>query len=189
MEKPKQGIKQLPFEWDVTPFEQHVKNITDDEWDKWSYRQLTFKGQHQHTRTIRVQWIPLELGFYDSSKTETFEPYYTNFNSYLSSLYKFLEEYYDGILYKIIIAELKPHSVISPHVDAGFSLVVPHRVHVPVITNTDVIFGCGETVLNMITGNVYEINNQLQHFVKNSSDESRIHLIIDVIGKKDIGNQ
>jgi hypothetical protein len=189
MNKPEQGIKQLPFTWDVTPFQQHVKTITENEWDSWSYRQKTFKRPHQHTRSIRVQWLPLDLKFYDNSKTEIFEPYYTNFNLYLSGLYKFLEEYYNGVIYKIIITELKPHSVILPHEDSGFSLIVPHRVHIPVITNTDVIFGCGETILNMVPGNIYEINNQLQHFVENNSSETRVHLIVDVIEKKDIGSQ
>lgn len=186
MNKPKQGILQLPFVWDVTPFAEYVNNITDEVWDSWTYRQTAFKGQHQDTRAIRIQWLPLDLEFYDNSKTEIFEPLYTSFNFYLSNLYKFLEEYYDGIIYKIILTELKPYTCIPSHSDIGFSLIVPHRVHIPIITNNNVIFGCGETVLNMVLGNTYEINNQAEHFVENRSCESRVHLIIDVIEKKDM---
>ena len=189
MNKPKQGIAQLPLVWDAAPFAEYVSNFTDEVWDSWAYRQTAFKGAHQHTRAIRVQWLPLDLKFYDNSKTEIFEPLYTSFNLYLNSVYKFLEEYYDGIIYKIILTELKPYTSIAPHADSGFSLTVPHRVHLPIITNTNVIFGCGETILNMVPGNIYEINNQDLHFVENRSGEFRVHLIVDVIEKKDIGIQ
>jgi len=184
MEKPSQGIRQLPHVWDTNCFTQYVKAITEEEWNIWSFRQSKFKT-HQHTRTIKVQWIPLSVEFFDESKIEKNEPYYSQFKLYLNTVFNFLEDYYEGKIYKVIITELKPRAVIPPHSDKNFSLEVPHRIHIPVITNKDVIFSCGDMVLNMVPGHLYEINNQCKHSVENNSDECRVHVIVDVIENKD----
>lgn len=56
-----------------------------------------------------------------------------------------------------------------------------HRIHVPLLTNPDVIFLVGGKQVTMDVGNGYEINNQLVHRVHNGGDEDRIHFIFDYV--------
>ena len=54
-----------------------------------------------------------------------------------------------------------------------------HRIHVPIITNDEVVFSVGGEELNMREGEMWEINNATLHAVENRSEQDRIHLIVD----------
>ena len=73
------------------------------------------------------------------------------------------------------------NSTIPPHVDGG---TVGHRHHIPVITNTGVIFTVGGEEKHMKQGEIWEINNQLPHAVVNHGNKDRVHLIADWITKE-----
>jgi tetratricopeptide (TPR) repeat protein len=79
----------------------------------------------------------------------------------------------------MILAKLVAGGTIPKHTDAGFSLLNCHRVHLPIITNDDVIFSVGGEDINMQVGELWEINNGTEHAVENRSAEDRIHLIVD----------
>ena len=68
---------------------------------------------------------------------------------------------------------------INPHTDAGPLLEKLIRVHVPIITNDDVIFNIDGNKKNMKAGEVWVINNLKTHSVANNGDAARIHLIFD----------
>ncbi len=53
------------------------------------------------------------------------------------------------------------------------------RLHIPIKTNKDVIFSCGNLSMNMKKGKCYALDNSLLHGVVNNGDEERIHLVID----------
>jgi hypothetical protein len=182
MKKPAEGILQLPYSADLTKFIEYVNTFSDDEWNSWSFRQTL--GNHESTNTIKIQWIPLTVKKYDETLIERNEPIYSIATEFLKDTLNFLKEYYDGTIFKIILPRLKAGSSIGLHRDSSFSLMVPHRVHIPIVTNEDVMFGCGASRLNMKVGNLYEINNSLKHWVVNRSHQDRIHLIVDVIENK-----
>ena len=179
MEKPAEGIIQLPYLADLTKFIEYVNTFSEDDWNSWTLRQAL--GNHESTNTIKIQWIPLTVKKYDETLIERNEPIYSIATELLKDILHFLKDYYNGTIFKIILPKLKAGSTIGMHRDTLFSLTVPHRVHIPIITNDDVIFGCGPTSLNMKVGNLYEINNSLNHWVINNTNQDRIHLIVDVI--------
>jgi tetratricopeptide (TPR) repeat protein len=54
-----------------------------------------------------------------------------------------------------------------------------HRIHLPIVTNEDVVFHVGGEEINMHAGELWEINNGTVHGVENRGTEDRIHLIVD----------
>lgn len=184
MDKPAKGILKLPYSLDVSEITKYVNSLTDVDWTRWRLRQTL--PNHEHTYSIKALWVPLDVHLFSMSRIEKTEPYFTDLTKLLGDCTDFLKSYYDGEIFKIILVKLAPNSHIKPHEDVGSSLEDPHRVHIPIITNPDIKFGCGETELYMEPGNLYEIDNQQKHYVINKTDQSRVHLIIDIIEKTHI---
>lgn len=55
------------------------------------------------------------------------------------------------------------------------------RNHFPIITNNGVEFEVGEDVRHLAAGEIWEINNRDYHAVRNTSDNARVHMIIDYV--------
>jgi len=87
-----------------------------------------------------------------------------------------------GVFVRAQLARMKPGSEISPHLDAYAILESCHRIHIPIITNSKVRFMVDGELVRMEAGNIYELNNQLEHSVVNPKDsKDRIHLILDYL--------
>ena len=99
----------------------------------------------------------------------------------LDIIYKDLEERYSGKIIRCEIIKLKKLSEVYKHTDGGPLLHYSRRVHIPLITNSDVTFTVMDNTIHMLEGHGYEINNQLPHAVNNNSNYDRIHMIIDVL--------
>jgi hypothetical protein len=80
---------------------------------------------------------------------------------------------------RALFARLAGHGRIDAHTDGLFSLLKCHRIHIPVITNDQVVFTIGGEDKALAEGEMWEINNATLHAVDNHSDADRIHLIID----------
>lgn len=81
---------------------------------------------------------------------------------------------------KIMLSSLRRHAQVPPHVDSNPSSLVPHKVHVPLISNTSVIFVIDGKRYHLPVGRAYEINNLLVHSVENAGDSDRVHLIFEI---------
>lgn len=99
----------------------------------------------------------------------------------LSVIYKKLEEHVGGRVVRCEIINMNPNSRVRDHKDRSDLLYVSRRFHIPLKTNTQCFFTVNSQTVNMLEGNLYEINNIKWHNVKNLSPENRIHLIIDVL--------
>lgn len=88
-----------------------------------------------------------------------------------------------GELWNIQVAKMHGGGKILPHVDQDLKFIFSHRIHIPLITNENVIFKVDKTEFYLSRGNVYEINNLKEHSVDNINVPSfyRLHLIIDYI--------
>lgn len=73
-------------------------------------------------------------------------------------------------------AQIKPHSDHCLGYEDGY-----FRLHIPIITNPDVIFILDNERLNMNEGECWYINANFMHSVANNGIEDRIHLVIDGI--------
>jgi hypothetical protein len=86
-----------------------------------------------------------------------------------------------GVVTRVQLARMQPGCEITPHTDVSLILMATHRLHVPVVTNSHVDFRVtGERVI-LEEGNLYEVNNRVQHSVVNGGDAARVHLIVDYL--------
>jgi hypothetical protein len=85
---------------------------------------------------------------------------------------------------KIVIANLKPWGEILPHYDRGDYYKYHNRIHVPLITNENVVFNVGTEKFKMKSGKVYLFQNLVHHSVKNQSENNRVHIVIDVLDQR-----
>lgn len=80
------------------------------------------------------------------------------------------------------LLRLCPGSIIREHRDHGLGFQDGEvRIHVPLITNPDVVFFVNGDRLPMNPGEVWYIDFSLPHRVRNRGNTDRIHLVIDCI--------
>ena len=71
---------------------------------------------------------------------------------------------------------------VPEHRDINYHWYSRVRIHVPIITNPDVLFYCGDTHVHMIAGESWIFDSWKPHRVENGSNENRVHLVIDTAG-------
>lgn len=109
------------------------------------------------------------------------------FEKEIDSVTEVFERHYKNKQIKrISLNNMRARSVIPEHVDFMYHYESTIRVHVPIITNENVIFKFPtiSKSLHMKVGEIVEFDNNIPHSGRNDSDENRIHLIIDY-GVKD----
>ena len=160
-------------EMDVTPWLTTLDTVSEMVWREDSWRQEYFQI-HQDTQTIPLVF---DRYFVEVIKTK----HYDMFEHNLMPLESALSTHYgDGYTQRVILTKLKPQGIIPEHRDTGKCFQVSHRVHLPLITNDQVLFTVGDETITMHAGELWEINNtQRLHSVINKSDRERVHLIID----------
>jgi hypothetical protein len=165
---------------DVKKIKNKLFCIDECVWDEFGERQDTFEV-HRDTKSIPILWNLQSLETLNvSNKTK----YYDIFNKEyeLINIENYIKKYYgNGKILRILFTRLKSNSIISPHVDSGKSLELSNRIHIPIITNENVVFIVNGEQKNMVEGEIWEIDNQKLHSVLNNSNYDRIHLIIDYL--------
>ena len=166
--------------------EQYSK-FKEKDWDWDITRQHTFKIIHGDTK-----WIPI-----------IYEDLSSPFRSIAIDSVHFVEEFLSNIfgsvsIKRAIYTKLAPFKEIPLHKDSGYFLETHTRVHIPIISNPNTLFGAfhpdevdksipqKERVewLYMEPGKAYALNNcEAPHAVSNKSDQARVHLIVDFILK------
>ena len=86
-------------------------------------------------------------------------------------------------------AVLMPGEEIKPHMDINTDKAI--RIHIPLFTDPKVGFGVkgkrSEVFEHMpADGGVWFINQAYTHWVKNESDQPRVHLVFSVVGQNNI---
>ena len=161
----------------VNSFKDKINNFNNKLWDSFDFRQKTFEV-HKETKTIPLIF---DTDFRLSNPTylnqyETFKDEFKIINNKLKKIYG------KGFIIRAILVLLKSNSKINKHIDTGKSLSICHRVHIPIITNKEVLFEIDNEIKNLKEGEMWEINNSEKlHSVINNSNTNRIHLIVDWI--------
>lgn len=86
------------------------------------------------------------------------------------------------VLARSRLMRLAAQSEVTAHVDFNYHWYNRVRIHVPVITNPDVIFYCGDDEVHMQAGECWIFDSWRRHNVVNRSDLDRVHLVIDTAG-------
>ncbi len=176
-------------EFDIAGLADQVRLISDHDWSEDQKRQEIFEA-HTHTQTIKLLFDP-DYRHSDPTRHSAFDTY----ELMLAPLMAHIEHNYQktmrqrkvvsrngpGYFIRVILTRLLPHSEITPHADDGHSLKCCHRIHVPIITNTDCTFRVGASARHMRVGEMWEINNRRVHAVNNDGDAARVHLIMDYV--------
>jgi hypothetical protein len=68
------------------------------------------------------------------------------------------------------------------HIDINYYWRTHLRIHIPVITNPQVRFTCGEETVHMEAGECWVFDSFRRHTVENAGSEQRIHLVLDTVG-------
>ena len=77
---------------------------------------------------------------------------------------------------------LAPGGEVPLHVDTHYYWRTHLRIHIPVITNPEVLFTCGEEAVHMAAGECWLFDSFQWHKVENKGDAQRIHLVLDTVG-------
>jgi hypothetical protein len=82
----------------------------------------------------------------------------------------------------IRLLRLAPGSIIKEHRDRGLGYAFGvFRIHIPILTDTNVSFRVGGEELPMKSGECWYADFDLPHSVANESASERVHLVIDCI--------
>jgi len=147
-------------------------------WKNNTSRQEEYE-QHKFTETIFLRFRKdlnacSNFMLIDYPLMDVYRKHIKNYLNILSQHYKIKD-------YSVIIANLKSNGIIPLHYDCGNYFELSHRIHIPIKTNENVLFKCGNVLSNMKTGFIYEIDNVgSAHGVINNSNEDRYHIIFDI---------
>lgn len=85
-------------------------------------------------------------------------------------------------IYLVRLMKLKANGYIAPHNDGAqfYDRRKMIRCHIPIYTNKNVNFGVGEKEYYLDRCKLWYTRVDKLHWVKNNSDEDRIHLVIDI---------
>ena len=159
---------------DVSAIRDRVERLPPARWLE-SERERIF-DVHRDTQAL------LMVHFEDHKyrKPEHRELWY-EFEEAVSPVISYVSRYYrnNGFVVRLMLAKLAAGGRIPRHTDAGWSLLNCHRIHLPIVTNEDVVFHVGGEDMNMKVGELWEINNGTVHGVENRGTEDRVHLIVD----------
>ena len=83
---------------------------------------------------------------------------------------------------RIMIIELAPRGIVALHIDPLDYFAMYSRFHIAFKTNPGVVFngGPGTADEHMAYQHLCQLNNRLPHSLVNHSDQSRIHLLVDI---------
>lgn len=159
---------------DVTTIADGISRVTANEWTQ-SDREQRYRAHHQTRSLLLIHDADMR------HRNPTCHDLFHDFEAALNPILEIIGKYYggDGYVVRALFANLMPGSAITPHIDFVFSLLHSHRVHVPIVTNDDVVFTVGGEARTMAAGEICEINNATVHGVENRGTEARIHLIVD----------
>ena len=87
----------------------------------------------------------------------------------------------DGVqLGRVIVTKLPPGGVISPHVDSGAPAAFYTRYQIALQSLPGAVFRCENEEVNFRSGDVWWVNNRVEHSVVNNSADDRIVCIVDI---------
>lgn len=81
---------------------------------------------------------------------------------------------------RVIITKLPPGKEITAHVDQGAPATYYERYQVALQSEPGAIFNIGDESVNFRTGDIWHIDNTVEHSVVNNSSVDRIVMIVDV---------
>ncbi len=89
---------------------------------------------------------------------------------------------FQSVLTRSRFMRLAPGDIVPPHCDINYHWINRTRIHIPIVTHTDVRFKCDGEEVHMAAGEAWIFDNWRRHSVENNSNITRVHLVIDTVG-------
>ena len=89
---------------------------------------------------------------------------------------------FDEVFGRSRLMRLDSNCAVPEHRDVNYHWFSRVRIHIPVITDPDVLFHCGNTHVHMAAGETWIFDSWKKHRVENKSKNYRVHLVIDTAG-------
>ncbi|MEM7081127.1 MAG: sulfotransferase [Pseudomonadota bacterium] len=81
------------------------------------------------------------------------------------------------------LMRLEPGCQVRPHCDIDYSWRHRVRIHIPIVTDSEVSFeSIGHSTVNMAEGEAWIFDNWKEHAVYNRGASRRVHLVVDTTG-------
>jgi hypothetical protein len=154
-----------------------VLALTDNDWMEYGDRKKTRGAASANTDTI-----PLMYDTEHRIDSGILHKNYERFSPYVNEVIVATTQHIGEVgVRQAMLTRLKAGTVIPKHRDEGPLTAKSHRVHVPVITNTDCIFSVGDESKNLKPGQIWIVDNVGRlHGIENNGIVNRVHLIVDV---------
>lgn len=81
---------------------------------------------------------------------------------------------------RVIVSKISSDGKVYPHIDEGEAAEFYTRYHIVLKGKGGNLFTSGHETVSMLTGDVWYINNHIEHSVHNMADSDRIHVICDI---------
>jgi aspartyl/asparaginyl beta-hydroxylase (cupin superfamily) len=155
-----------------------VLSLTSEDWSKYTDRKSAGGPAAYNTDTI-----PLVYDTKHRLNSEILHENYEKFKTYIEEILLTTISHIGEVkVQQAMLTKLNANTVIPRHRDVGPLTNKTHRIHVPVITNTQCIFTIENESRNLEAGDIWIIDNVGRyHSVENKGQQDRVHLIIDAI--------
>ena len=155
-----------------------VLSLTQKDWSEYRERKRVGGAAAENTDTI-----PLVYDLKHRLNSGILHKNYERFSTYIDEVVLAAKKNVGEVkIQQAMLTKLKSNTVIPRHKDKGPLTAKTHRIHVPVITNTECIFSVGDECRNLEAGQIWIIDNvDRYHSVANNGTQDRVHLIIDAI--------
>ena len=95
---------------------------------------------------------------------------------------------FNEVLARSRLMRLNAGCEVTQHVDFNYHWYSRVRIHIPIVTNPEVIFHCGDQQIHMQAGECWIFDSWRKHQVVNASKHDRVHLVIDTAGSSRFWN-
>lgn len=163
---------------DPQPLIEAIGKIDEADWGADTFRQTVYKGIHHATQAINLIY-DTDFRHFNGTKHKYYHE--LNMEELLKPLMVVLEKAYGpGYLARAVFVKLYAGKNVERHIDVGGSYALSHRVHVSLIGETDkIIYNVRDEDKTFNIGEVWELNDMVEHEVRNHSDKDRVNLILD----------
>jgi hypothetical protein len=159
----------LPITFDVETMAREASQFDESNWQP-------HPGKHPGNSALPL--ISLGGGNNDDFSGSMAQTPYLQKCEYISQICANFGE----VLGRSRLMRLAGGSEVPIHVDAIYHWHRHVRIHIPIITNENVIFHCGSQQVNMRAGECWLFDSWRNHKVVNHSEQTRVHLVLDTAG-------
>ena len=164
-----QPFVRLPYQFDVSRLQQEISQFVDSDW------------MEHPSKLAGNLAIPL-VSLNGERNNEFAGSMRTTAELHRCDYMQQVMASFDEVLARSRLMRLNAGAEVSEHVDFNYHWYSRVRIHIPIITNPDVVFHCGDQAIHMRAGECWIFDSWRRHKVLNNSDQDRVHLVIDTSG-------